>query len=258
MRHTIGSVSYLNALPLVDGLDRIRGLQLVRRVPARLVTLLEDGSVDLALCPVIDFQRSHRDLAIVPSGAIGCRAATLTVRCFGRRPFDECRTLWVDGDSHTSVALARILLHRTLGVRPAIRTLDAKHRDIDHMLLIGDKVVVDEPDRAVFPHQMDLGERWRDLTGLPFVFAVWMAPVDADLGDLPDILDQRRRDNLASLGSRVHGWAAAHGWPEDVARRYLGELLDYTVGEKQFQAMSLFWQECRALGLIDGVRPLRR
>jgi chorismate dehydratase len=255
MRHTVGTVSYLNALPLVDGLDR--DLEVLRRVPADLLTLLERGSVDIALCPVIDFQRARSPLAVVPVGAIGCRAETLTVRCFGRRPFSQCHTLWVDGDSHTSIALAQVLLERVHGVRPTIRTLDGLTGSVDHMLLIGDKVVVHEPDRDVFPHQMDLGHHWRQLTGLPFVFAVWMAPEGAELGGLPERLVDQLWENLASLEHRVPAWATAHGWPEDTARRYLGELLDYSVGEEQLDAMALFATECHRLGLIGEPRPLR-
>ncbi|NJL30982.1 MAG: hypothetical protein HC898_04785, partial [Phycisphaerales bacterium] len=63
------------------------------------------------------------------------------------------------------------------------------------MLLIGDKVVTHRPDPQRYPFDVDLGQAWHQLTGLPFVFATWLARADAVLGDLPRLLDAQRRLN---------------------------------------------------------------
>jgi chorismate dehydratase len=81
----IASVSYLNARPLIHGLERDPRVQLLLDVPARLLDLLRDGRADVALLPVIDYQRLA-DLTIVPAGGIGSDGATLTVRIFSRVP----------------------------------------------------------------------------------------------------------------------------------------------------------------------------
>lgn len=258
---TIGAVGYLNALPLVHTLDRRSGVRLVRRVPAALLADLEDGLLDIALCPVIDAQTSSRELAIVPSGAIGSRSQTLTVRIFSRLPLDQVDRLHVDGDSHTSVALAQIIFHRQFGRLPKISPLNdpgalERTANLEAALLIGDKVVTEEPDSERFPHQVDLGEAWRNLTGLPFVFATWLAPPEATLGDLPVALDEIRRDNCAHLEVLVQEWARDHHWPEDSALNYLRNLLDYEIGPSQLAAIQLFWNECAELGLIDRLRAI--
>ncbi len=258
---TIGAVGYLNALPLVHTLDRRTGIRLVRKVPAALLDDLEAGRLDIALCPVIDVQTSSRDLLVVPSGAIGSRSRTLTVRVFSKRPLDRIEQLHVDGDSHTSVALAQVIFHRlfgrTLEISPLRDPAGLEERaDLEAALLIGDKVVTAEPDSARFPHQLDLGEAWRDLTGMPFVFATWLASADADLGDLPQMLDEIRRDNCARLHVLAGPWAREHGWPEDAALTYLRDLLDYDLGPTQLAAMRLFWKECAELGLIDGLKKI--
>lgn len=260
---TVGTVSYLNAVPLVHGLEEFPGVSLIRAVPSRLLDLLVDGRADLALCPVVDYQLAPVDLTVIPSGAIGSRDETLTVRLFGRLPFDRTRTLWVDGDSHTSVALAEVVLARRFGVRPEVTRLppgaDPRHPEgsIAHMLLIGDKVVTRAPRAGSFPHQLDLGRAWRELTGLPFVFATWMTRRPDRLGDLPDRLVRIRREALERVDEHLGVWAGRHGWPPAAAREYLVDRLDYEMGPEQRAAIERFFSECRDLGLLRSIRPLR-
>ena len=87
-----------------------------------------------------------------------------------------------DTDSHTSVILAQLILRERFNVSPPLLPLSAARTAADlpeAMLLIGDKVVNAAPDAAAYPHQLDLGEQWKLLTGLPFVFAMWMIRQDA-------------------------------------------------------------------------------
>src|SRR5215211_3632850 len=119
----IGSVSFLNAKPLIYGLEGARDVRLSLDVPARLLQGLVDERFDVALLPVIDYQRMP-GLRLLTSGGIGCDGPTLTVRVFSAVPVEQIRTLACDTDSHTSVALARILLAERYGVRPEFVPLD--------------------------------------------------------------------------------------------------------------------------------------
>lgn len=257
----LAAVSYLNARPLVAGLEREPGVSLVTDVPARLLELLLDGRADVALCPVVDYQTAPRELVVVPGGAIGADGETLTVRLFARRPLDEVETVHVDADSHTSVVLMRVLLAERTGRLPRIESLDAGWRPDggsapEALLLIGDKVVARAPHRERFPEVLDLGKAWRQLTGLPFVFACWMAPSGRDLDDLPTRLAARRTANLERLPDLVRE-ALPDGWTEPLARRYLGRLLRYDLGPTQLEAMDEFWRRASELGLLETVRPLQ-
>ncbi len=257
----VGAVSYLNAVPLVAGLEgSTPDLHLSPRVPSALLSDLVAGLTQIALCPVIDFQRAPRPLSVVPSGGIGCAGPTLTVRLFSRVPLDEVQTIRVDGDSHTSVALLQVLYRRMFGRVPHLAPLHtlpgAANGSLEACLLIGDKVVTASPAAELFPHQLDLGEAWHRVTGLPFVFAVWMSPRGADLGELPVILSRQRERNAGRLLELAATHAPRHGWPEDLAARYLGSLLRYRVGEQELEAVSLFWRDCHELGLIADLRPL--
>ncbi len=256
----VGSVSFLNAKPLIHGLEKADHLSLSLEVPSRLIDGLHDGRFDVALLPVIDYQ-AMENLCIVPSGGIGCDGETLTVRIFSKKPMAQIRTLACDTDSHTSVALARVIFAEKYGHRPTF--VDWTHEEdqpCDAKLLIGDKVVCEEP--SGFEHQIDLGSAWKSLTGLPFVFAVWTARKGIDLGDLPQRLEQAKREGLKNVSEIVRRFAVGRGWPAGLAVQYLTVYLKFDVGERELEAIRLF--HCLAAkhgavggeGSIGGVREL--
>jgi chorismate dehydratase len=168
------------------------------------------------------------------------------------------------------VALARIILAERYGLRPEFMDLTTQRMKDEGgrqkaepdrplpvhpssrmaLLLIGDKVVAEEP--AHLPHQLDLGEAWKEWTGLPFTFAAWMARGGADLGDLPARLAAARRAGLANIDRIVARHAGPRGWPPDVARRYLTEYLQFDVTPRHLEAMWLFHRLAAKHGIIPG------
>ena len=255
----IGCVSYLNARPLIEGIDDHGAAIVSRDVPSRLLHGLASGETDIALCPVIDYYRSDVPLDVVPVGGISSRGHTLTVRLCSRIPVNKISVIHVDSESHTSVALLRVLMDQMYGLRPRLAEYDAIKRQTpaEAVLLIGDKVITRAPDDRTYPHQLDLGEAWSFLTGLPFVFAVWMARRDTDLGDLPTVLGAQLRLNLDQLDSIADRYARSHDWPEDLAREYLGQIMSYTVGPAELEAIERFAEAASSLGIIPPLRPLR-
>lgn len=256
VRHAIriASVSFLNAKPLIYGLEASDEVDLTLDVPSRLLEGLIERKFDVALLPVIDYQRLA-GLRLITSGGIGCDGPTLTVRIFSPVPVQEIRTLACDTDSHTSVALARILLADHFGVRP--RFVDPDETSDQPglaRLLIGDKVVCEEPQGL--PYQIDLGEAWKEMTGLPFVFAAWTARGNVELGDLARDLEHAKREGLAHVDALIERYAVPRGWPAGVARRYLAEYLQYDIGPRQLEAIRLFHRLAFEHHLIDELRPV--
>jgi chorismate dehydratase len=233
----VASVSYLNSKPLIYGLDRAPGIDLSLEVPARLIDGLQCGKSDVALLPVIDYQRCE-GLLIVPSGGIGCDGPTLTVRLFSKRPISETKVLACDPDSHTSVALARIIFAEHFGIQPQFTDLGRSSGDA--RLLIGDKVVCEEPKG--FDYQLDLGEAWKEMTGMPFVFAVWVARSGIELGDLPEKLIQAKLGGLSHVDELVKQFAVPRGWPAGLARQYMTQYLQYDIDAPQLRAIEHFYQ----------------
>jgi chorismate dehydratase len=270
----LGYVRYLNTTPLVEGLDALVGLAPSPAVPSNLVKMLEDGAVDIALVSVIDAARSAAGLTLMPCGMIGCEGPTLTVRLFSSVPWGQVTTLHADTDSHTSVALAQVILAERFKVRPAVVDFHARERfaadgsvpagPLDQawpptVLLIGDKVITDPPPADRYPHQLDLGQAWLEVTGLPFVYACWMCR-SADLREpemaarivhAGELLDRQRRRNLARLDWLAEMRAPLHRWPIEVARHYLGTLLRYEVTAREMHAAQRFIDLAASHGLIQ-------
>lgn len=260
----LATVSYLNARPLIDGLERETDIEMIHRVPSRLLDTLESGDAKIALCPVIDFQQSAAELEIIPAGAIGCDGPALTVKVFSRSPINELDEIAVDGESHTSVALLRIVMRELWARDPILRTRTlgtpgsvADDKPPEALLLIGDKVIAATPDRTTYPYELDLGDAWRELSGKPFVFATWMTRVGSELGDLPHRLDRIRRDNQGRLAEIAARHADTNGWPEDLAISYLSQNLRYVLGEPELAGIEDFWRRCHEFGVIDELRPMR-
>ena len=252
----LGVVSFLNARPLIAGLDADPGLRLIHDVPSKLAGLLDAGIVDAALVPVVDLMNPARQWRIVSDACIGCDGETLTVRVFSRVEPSAIRRLHVDGDSHTSVALARIvwkeLYGRLLEIVPYRG--DGSREDCEAVLLIGDKVV----NNTLLDHDIetDLGSAWKTLTGLPFVFAVWAAPTTLVLGDLPERLSKARDRGIRSAGLIAADFGPGLGWPVTLAKRYLTTRLRYHLGPPQRTAIARFLELAHANGLSLGRREV--
>ena len=263
----LGVVSFVNTLPLIDGLEQLTDVHLRHSVPSLLLDQLTAGEVDLALCSSIDYQRSSVPLTVLPVGLLGCDGPTLTVRLYSSQPIDQIRSVHCDTDSHTSVALLRILLKELHNIEPELIDYDAREHVAHNkpiqwpavMLLIGDKVVTDAPPIDRYPHQLDLGDAWVKHTGLPFVFAMWMACSDTDpaiLSSAAAILDHQRRHNLERIDGMVHRKAVPRRWPGDLARDYLKQHISYEFTQRRRAGLELFFSKSHQHGLIGTQRPL--
>jgi chorismate dehydratase len=164
----------------------------------------------------------------------------------------------------------QVLLDRMYGLRPRIVDFDARERMMigdrgdergakaekarpEAMLLIGDKVATDPPPSDAYPHQLDLGQAWKEITGMPFVYAMWMCRA-AEAGSqkirtAAALLDRQRRHNRTRLDWLVESRAPDRGWASEVARTYAGSLLRYEVGDAERGAVARFLEDAATLGL---------
>ena len=176
-------VKFLNTVPLIDGLEMMDGISLIPMVPSALIGCLEEDSVDLALASSIDYQISTTDLRILHTGLLSSDGHTLTVRLCSRIPIETVKEVHCDTDSHTSVALLQIVMKDLYDIDITVVPTEIRNLSVDKsdwpeaVLMIGDKVV-STTNKIEFPFELDLGEAWKEQTGLPFVFAVWMGRVD--------------------------------------------------------------------------------
>jgi chorismate dehydratase len=206
---------------------------------------------------------------------IGCKGPTMTVRLFSRVPIGRITRVHADVDSHTSVALLRIVLNEGHGITPELVDFDVdahrsarsavaeQHAEPDWpeaLLLIGDKVISDSPPAVLYPHQLDLGSAWLELTGLPFVYAIWMAR-RSELDSLAvrraaSVLDRQRRHNATRLDWIVAHRAAVRGWPSQLAQEYLRSVLRYAVTDEDRGGLELFLSKAAAHGIVAARHPV--
>ena len=247
----VGVVNFINTLPLITGLERLEGMTLVPEVPSRQIELILSEQVDFGLCSVIDIVHADQPMSVIPVGMLGCLGPTLTVRLFSSVPFHDVTRVHCDSDSHTSVALLKVLFRerhgRDLEIVPFDASVPPALTGDDAVLLIGDKVVGHSLPPALMAHEMDLGEAWYEMTSLPFVFATWLCrreliAEDRDrIIDAARILDRTRRRNIDRLHSIAASRHREFGWSNGaLAKRYLADLLRFDLDDQAIQGMTTF------------------
>ena len=255
----LGAVGYLNARPLVFGLENQSDYFSVRfDVPSRCAALLEEGATDLGLIPSIEYCRNP-DYRIVPGAAVASHGPVDSVALFLRGDIRNAQSVALDNSSRTSVALVKVLCARHFGIAPRFETMAP---DIgvmldrcDAALVIGDPALfLDAP--ALGLTKIDLGQTWTQFTGLPFVWAFWAGRVGSASGETVMRLQQARRDG--EVGIRRIAERHAEGDPARTERidRYLRENIKYDLDGPFERGLGLFYQMAGELGLVPaGVQP---
>lgn len=255
----LGAVSYLNTKPLVYGLDAYPNQFEVRfDVPARCAELLHEGRVDLGLIPAIEYLRGT--YAIVPDISIASDGDVATVAVFTRKPIERVETLALDLSSRTSVALTRVLCAKKWRITPAFTPaepdLEAMLRRADAALVIGDPAFAIDPKKHNVT-KLDLGAEWKALTGLPFVYAMWVGrPGVASPEQCRMLLAARDRGlaNLPAIAKQESGGDPAY---EQKALSYLRDNLKYGLGMDERAGLRRFHELAEDIGVVPGLEPLR-
>jgi len=253
----IGSVPYLNGRPLVRWFTdteegRTSGVRVVEAVPSRLARMLEEGEVAAALVSSFELLRTP-GLVYAPGIAVAADGPVLSVRMLSKVLIPEVRSVALDTSSLTSVALLKILLAESYGLTPRYLPhpphLERMLAEADAALLIGD---LGYRDYGPGLHALDLGAGWKALTGLPFAYALWIG--------YPD----RLTPELATTLCRAKDWGEAHR--EQIARAeferldetfersrfYLTQIMRYSAGPREEEALCLFGEKAFANGLLPG------
>ncbi len=252
----LGAVGYLNARPMVYGLDQRRDLFTLRYdVPSRCAALLHEGSIDVGMIPGIEFLR--HDYRIVPEVAIVSDGPVASVALFSTPPVDRVRSIAADTSSSTSVALLRLLCAEAFGIdaefQPMPPDVPAMLRRCDAALVIGDPALFfDHAGAGVL--KTDLGERWTAMTGLPFVWAFWAGRPGA-VPPLAVAALLEARDRGVAASDEI---ATAYCGPERAAlgRAYLRENIYYAFGEKEQAGLGRYFELAATHGIVDAARGL--
>jgi chorismate dehydratase len=241
----VGAVAYLNARPLIVSLGDFlpATAELVIDHPSRLADGLRDGRFDVAMIPSIEYVRGA-GYSIVSDACIACDGAVRSVKLYGRKPVEQVRTLALDEGSRTSAVLARILLTERFGVEPRIESLPIgaalRSSTADAVLLIGDRGL--SPADGAFEFEWDLGEEWTRWTGLPFVFAMWIARSGANSAVLSASLAAARDDGIKRFEEIARHAAGDLGLSEADCLAYLRDHLEFRLGQRQRHGLEQFFE----------------
>ncbi|MFZ4506670.1 MAG: menaquinone biosynthetic enzyme MqnA/MqnD family protein [Fimbriimonas sp.] len=262
MSYKVGCVPYVNAVPLVLGFEE-QGLaspvQIVYDVPSRLPQLLEDGEIDAMLVSSFD-PLTNPSRRVAPGVGISSFGPVDSVRLFSRVDLDKIESLCLDQSSMTSNALAQIILSETYGVLPkttkAQPDLESMLEENDACVLIGDiGMETNGEDYTV----LDLGEAWLELTGLPFVWAVW-AGSDRLTPELSSLLRNcstiKVGENDAILDRCVRAAQMRVNWSPERIKHYLRETIHFELASEGDGALKLFQEKIFLHGLADRRQPL--
>ncbi len=240
----VGAVSYLNSKPLVEDLSGLLPAATVSLdYPSRLADQLAAGDLDVALIPSVEYMRGT-DYEIISDACVATRGPVLSVKLYSRVDPGAIQTLALDEGSRTSATLARIMLLERYGVDPARQQLpiemSVQHTGADAVLVIGDRAM--HAPNQEFHTVWDLGEEWLAWTGLPFVFAMWVARRGVASSHVEQMLSESRDRGVARISDIAQREAAKLNIPAESAERYLTDNLFFRLTSAERSGLKLFQQ----------------
>ena len=243
----VGSVGYLNAVPLTRGLEE----EVLFATPSELARMLRRDELDAALVSVVEVL-FHDRYDILDGIAIASLGEVKSVLLAHRKPLSQAAEIFCDPASLTSVQLLRVLLAER-GIRPAFKPLPAYDFAAlpDYALLIGDTAL----DLALGPHEhelWDLGAAWFELTRLPFVYAVWALRRGVENARLRRLLREARDFGLDTLDSIIR---TRTEYTYDFRNDYLGWHIHYHLGSDEKRGLAKFMELLRRHGCAPIYEP---
>lgn len=247
---SIGAVSYLNALPLINGLPHA----VQTATPRELLSQLLQKKISLALLSTVCLFQ-YPELYLVPGMGIGSRGRVKSVKLFFNRPNtppSQLRSVRLSPESNTANMLVQLYL-REAGYRNEAPLTDRADTDADAELVIGDTALT----RVDTYGSVDLGEWWWNWTGLPFVFAGWISRSATISKTLYDELLRCKTENLANVPNCIDSTTAFNEIPRPVQEAYLCDSIHYDLGETELAGLNRFRDECVRAEFIPNANPIR-
>jgi chorismate dehydratase len=239
----IGVVPYMNAKPFIYGLQAKAGeVDIIYGVPSVLPQMLENGELDVILMPSAGYFRGT-GYKIIPGSSIASDGLVESVRLFIKAPsIDKIRTVALDKDSMTSCVLTKIILSKRHSLKPEYIILDDKRKIYneyaDAFLVIGDDAMKVREEGFII---LDLGQEWNELTGLPFVYAVWVTKSESQLKGLGELLVDAKEYGLKFVNEIADTEAERLKMGKNRCLWYLRESIKYNLGEREIRGLKSFY-----------------
>lgn len=234
----VGAVSYLNTKPLMYAFEhgcKIEGMEIVEAYPSKIASMLLDDKIDLGLVPVAVIPQL-KEHYIIGDYCIGAEQEVASVCLFSEVPLEEIKKVVLDYQSRTSVALARVLIENywklSVVVEDAKENFREEIRGRTAAVVIGDRAF---EQRTISRYKYDLAEAWIQFTGLPFVFAAWVANKKLP-GDFIQLFNEANKKGLENIGAVV----SANFSPYYDLKKYYTENISYELTDEKRNGLEKF------------------
>ncbi|CAK7049521.1 MAG: Chorismate dehydratase [Desulfovibrio sp.] len=257
--HRMGRIEFLNVLPIYHAMESgltPHGFDLVYAPPSSLNAMMERGEITVSSTSCIEYARRPERYWVIPNLSIASHGTVLSVLLVSRVPVEklEGKTVLLTAESHTSVALVKMLLREYARVSVNFVTGNASERmreanAPEAMLVIGDEALRlrNHPE---YTYVWDLGEEWMRWTKHPFVFGLWVASKTAAFTEDPANALHASRDwgvenraDIIAIAEKRYG----------MSREFLEEYftcLRYELGDAEREGLRLFYDRLASSGEI--------
>lgn len=266
----MGKIDYINTFPVYYGLDH--GLlpdwiDLVPGPPATLCQMIKQHQLHVSPVSSAFYAMHHRNLMVLPDLSISCHGEVMSVILMTDFPIEELdgRVVVLTQDSVTSAALVRLIFSQK-GISPQwvtkrLRQIEDIPPIADAAMIIGD-AAMKVPWERRFTHRIDLGKMWYEMTGMPFVFALWVLPIKfaeshgTVLTRAQDLFYQSRHEGYTHIDRVIAYGAAKLGLSPDYIRRYF-QYLHCDLDSVKIKALEHFFYLLHREGFIEDEVRLR-
>ncbi|ADU96608.1 menaquinone biosynthetic enzyme MqnA/MqnD family protein [Thermovibrio ammonificans] len=250
----VGKIEYLNTVPVyygfLTGRVKAEGVEFVEDVPSELNRLMREGFLDLSVISSYEYIVNQDKYLLLPDLSISARKKVISVLFLSTLPIHQLhrKDVWITRSSMTSRELLKYLLKNVYGVEPNFHYYSMKEEDLPKnakaLLAIGDDALKLLRSKR-FQFTYDLAEEWYNVTGLPFVFAVWAVRRDSyrekrkEVERFYKLLLESREIGLKSFTQICKEFSGRLGLPERLCEKYL-EFLNFHLGEQEIESLKLF------------------
>ncbi len=257
----LGVFNFLNAKPLIYAIenDKIQhNFELVYDIPSQVAVNLLNKEINAGLVSSIHYAKYSVKYRIVPEVCIASRGPVNSVRLYFKKDLKDIKSVATDISSMTSVVLARIILSEKYDVQPKFIAMKPNPEEMlsraDAALLIGDHALFES---SGYESYLDLGDEWDDLTGLPFVYALWVGRRDTLSHDDVSKLIEAKRYGIQNIDVICDEASEKYGVDFEFCKSYLTENLHYELGEMEINGMKEFFTYAFYYGMIEFIPEIK-
>jgi len=251
---SIGQIDYANVYPIFFQLRKLDRYKLIKGVPA-----IREGGVDAAFCSCIEYARYSEKYMVVPNISISGIDQVKSVMLFSSKPIEELAgtEIYLTGESGTSVVLFEILMREKYGIAP---TFTKENDNAEAKVLIGDKALFGTYN-GNSKYVYDLCSLWREFTGLPFVFALWIVRRDAvqrnrdEVAEFVSTLDDIKRDSKKNLAALLDHYTMKGLTNYQILDYW--DIINYDLSDKHIEGLMQYFTLAKKIGRVKEVPELQ-